>query len=991
MEQPLYDVIIGNIDGAREPYDPDISPSVSVVTRQQAKKRDNPYPKLKVPGSIKDVSLEDIEYEQQSDASLSKLRQYVAEGRNFEKTNGTKVNYILKKKLMYREFMSPKVENGKLFRQLVVPEVYRSDVMKLAHESLMAGHMATRRTVYRVLSEFYWPGVESDVKRYCQSCDICQRTVPKGKQVRAPLGKTPIIDVPFRRVAVDIVGPLVPVTDKGNRYILTLVDYATRYPEGVALPSIETERVAEALIDIFCRVGFPREMLTDMGAQFTSNLMSEVSRLISLRQLTTTPYHPMCNGLVERFNGTMKLMLKRLCAERPRDWDKYLGPALFAYREVPQESVLFSPFELVYGWPVRGPMTILKELWTREITDPEVRSTYEYVINLRERLESTCELVKQNLEKASRKQSRIYNRKSRSRKMKVGQKVLVLLPTKANKLLMHWKGPFSIVEKISDLDYRIDMRGKLKMFHVNMLKLYVEREQTNVCVSAPDHKVGFVATVSVIDLENEDTDDVDNYESELIETPVAVAKETLRDVHINEALKANETVKVQCLLDKFSHVLTDIPGRTNVLQHDIKLTSDDPVRFKPYPIPYAMLDTVNKEVDKMIEMDIIERSDSPYSSPFVIVKKKDQSNRFCIDFRGLNSITIFDAETMGNIEEMFSKLSGYQFISKIDLTKGYWQISLVDAAKPKTAFQTPRGLFQFKVLPFGLVNSGATFVRCMRKVLEGLENVDNFVDDIIVYTRSFNHHMEVLESVFERLASANLSARPSKCYIAYSSLEVLGHIVGTDRLSPNPDKIEVIKNAHRPTTKKQVRSFIGMAEFYRKFVPNFSDIASPLTDLTKKGQPNQVRWEAIHERAFSSLKNALVKAPVLKLPNFSQVFILQTDASDNGIGAILLQDEDNIRLPVSYASKKLKASERNYSTIEKECLAIVWAISKFQRYLYGKQFILETDHQPLIYLQKSKIANARLMRWSLLLQPYRFRIVAIKGKDNVGADFLSRI
>ncbi|VDI22121.1 Hypothetical predicted protein [Mytilus galloprovincialis] len=184
-----------------------------------------------------------------------------------------KVNYILKKKLMYREFMSPKVENGKLFRQLVVPEVYRSDVMKLAHESLMAGHMATRRTVYRVLSEFYWPGVESDVKRYCQSCDICQRTVPKGKQVRAPLGKTPIIDVPFRRVAVDIVGPLVPVTDKGNRYILTLVDYATRYPEGVALPSIETERVAEALIDIFCRVGFPREMLTDMGAQFTSNLM----------------------------------------------------------------------------------------------------------------------------------------------------------------------------------------------------------------------------------------------------------------------------------------------------------------------------------------------------------------------------------------------------------------------------------------------------------------------------------------------------------------------------------------------------------------------------------------------------------------------------------------------------------------------------------------------------------------------------------------------
>ncbi|CAC5383268.1 unnamed protein product [Mytilus coruscus] len=203
-------IIIGNIDGAREPYDPDISLSVSVVTRQQAKQRDNPYPKLKVSGSIKDVSLENIEREQQSGESLMKLRQYVTEDRHFEKTNGTKI----------------------------APEAYRTDLMKLAHESLMAGHMATRRTVYRVLSELYWPGVEFDVKWYCRSCKICQRTVPKGKQIRAPLSKTLIIDVPFRRVAVYIVGPLVPVTDKGNRYILTLVDYATRYPEGVALPSI---------------------------------------------------------------------------------------------------------------------------------------------------------------------------------------------------------------------------------------------------------------------------------------------------------------------------------------------------------------------------------------------------------------------------------------------------------------------------------------------------------------------------------------------------------------------------------------------------------------------------------------------------------------------------------------------------------------------------------------------------------------------------------
>lgn len=991
LEDPLYDVIIGNIEGAREPFKPDLSYRVSVVTRQQAKAKEKPYPKLKVPDTLDHVSTEDIKQAQQSDQSLSKIRQYVKEGKMFKKPNGTTVSYKVKKTLLYRQFQSPNVEKGKTFCQLVVPVAFRGNVMKLAHESLMAGHLATRRTVSRILTEFYWPGVEADTKRYCRSCDICQKTVPKGKQVKAPLGKMPIIDVPFRRVAVDLVGPLVPITDKGNRYILTIVDYATRYPEAVALPSIETERVAEALIEVFCRVGFPREMLTDMGTQFTSDLMSEVSRLISLRQLTTTPYHAMCNGLVERFNGTMKMMLKRLCAERPRDWDKYLGPALFAYREVPQESIAFSPFELMYGWPVRGPMTILKELWTKEISDPEVRSTYEYVINLRERLESTCELVKQNLQKASKKQARIYNRRSRSRKLKVGQKVLVLLPTKANKLLMHWKGPFTVVEKVTDLDYRIDMEGKIKMFHLNMLKLYVERESTSTEVDQSNDKVNTIAAVSVIDFETEDIVDCNDYEGELIESPVSKSIETTQDVHINESLEDEQRSKVQCLLDKYSNVLSDIPGKTNVLEHDIKLTCDEPIRVKPYPIPYAMIETVNKELDNMIDLDVIEKSDSPYSSPFLIVKKKDQSNRFVIDFRKINSYTVFDAETMGNIDEMFAKLSGYKFISKLDLTKGYWQIGLADGAKEKTAFQTPRGLFHFKVLPFGLVNSGASFVRCMRKVLEGLENVDNFVDDIILYTMTFDHHLEVLGNVLERLAIANLTAKPSKCHIGYHSLEVLGHIVGSDRLSPNPDKIEVIKNASRPKTKKQVRSFLGLAEFYRKFVKDFSRIASPLTDLTKKGCPNQVRWEECHENAFSTLKNALIQAPVLKIPNFSQIFILQTDACDTGIGSILLQEEDNTRMPICYASKKLKASERNYSTIEKECLAIVWAINKFHRYLYGKEFILETDHQPLAYLQRSKIANARLMRWSLLLQQYRFRIVAIRGKDNVGADYMSRM
>lgn len=344
---------------------------------------------------------------------------------------------------MYREYQA-KTETSKTFTQLVVPKKFREIVTKLAHESIMSGHLATSRTTSRILSEFYWPGIQSDVKRFCRSCDICQRTIQKGKVSKYPLQKMPLIDVPFKRVAVDIVGPIQPVTDKGNRYILTLVDFATRYPEAIPMPSIETERVAEALIDIFSRVGVPVEMLSDMGSQFTSSIMREVSRLLSLNQLTTTPYHPMTNGMVERFNGTLKQMLKRMCADRPRDWDKYINPVLFAYREVPQESLRFSPFDLVYGRHVRGPMGILKELWTKEIDDPQVKSTYQYVLDLRERLETTAELARENLEKASQRQAKFFNKSTRAKNMKVGDKVLVLQPTDSNKLLMQWKGPFSV-------------------------------------------------------------------------------------------------------------------------------------------------------------------------------------------------------------------------------------------------------------------------------------------------------------------------------------------------------------------------------------------------------------------------------------------------------------------------------------------------------------------------------------------------------------------
>ena len=229
--------------------------------------------------------------------------------------------------------MHPYVNGGKPLKQVVVPVQLRNRIIELAHGSIMGGHMGIKKTTDKIQSAFYWPGFQGDVTRYCKSCDVCQMTVNKGSIPKVPLEKMPLIDKPFKRVAIDLVGPIGPPSEDGHRYILTLVDFATRYPEAVPLKNIDTETVAEALVDIFSRFGVPEEILSDLGTQFVSECMKEMTRLLSIKQLTTTPYHPMCNGLTEKFNGTMKSMLKRLCSEQPRQWHRYINPLLFAYRE----------------------------------------------------------------------------------------------------------------------------------------------------------------------------------------------------------------------------------------------------------------------------------------------------------------------------------------------------------------------------------------------------------------------------------------------------------------------------------------------------------------------------------------------------------------------------------------------------------------------------------------------------------------------------------
>ena len=876
----------------------------------------------------------------------------------------------------------------------MLPLLLRESVLEVAHDSILVGHLSTKKTYDRVTATFFWPGAYGDVTKYCQSCDICQRTVPKSRCGKTPLVMMPIVGDLFDRVSIDLVGPL-PMSDRKHRWILTLVDCATRYPEAIAIKSIDTIECAEALVNIFSRLGIPREILSDRGSQFVSDLMREIARLFSIRQLRTTPYHAQCNGLVERFNGTIRRMLQKMAAERPTDWDRCLPALLFAYREVTQESLGFSPFELVLGRSVRGPMRVLRDLWANEETDEEVRTTYQYILELRERLESTCQLAHEELSKAQCKQRKYFNRKAKAKHLEIGDKVLLLLPTKENKLEMQWQGPYSIVKKVRENDYVIDIAGSHKMFHANMLCKYHIRktvEQGMVFMCGNRHleitDVGeFVDEMTVSSIE-EDNDGVE--ENDDIKYCQLRDTQTWEDVKISKDLTEEQRHEVRELLEEYSDVLTDIPGKTDLLECTIDLIDGEPFRVRAYPVPYALKQEMNKEVGDMLKADIIESSTSEYASSPVVVRKTDGSVRYCVDFRKLNAKTVFHADLIPNQEVLINKLGSDAFISRIDLTKGFWQVPIKLEDRKYTAFQTEQGLMQFKYMPFGLVNALAIFCRMVRKLLCGVDNVEAYVDDIIPHTVTWNDHLRVLREVFERLRQHGLTAKPSKCEIGHVELDLLGYVVGRGSVKPQATKVDKILQTRKPETKKELRSFLGTIGFYQKFVDNYAKIAKPLTDRLRKGATNVINWDDESNSAFETLKSSLTDKPILRLPDFQRQFILRTDASDGGLGAVLMQEYDGVNMPVMFISRKLSDTETRYSTIERECLGLFWATKRLHVYLYGTEFVLETDHQPLAFMNRTKISNDRVMRWALHMQMYRYQIRIVKGIDNTIADFLSR-
>ena len=784
----------------------------------------------------------------------------------------------------------------------------------------------------------------------------------------------PVVGQPFEKIAMDIVGPL-ERSKSGNRYVLVICDYATRYPEAIPLRSIEAKKIANELVKLFSRVGIPREILTDQGSNFTSKLLKQIYLLLSVKGVTTSPYHPQTDGLVERFNGTLKSMIRKFVDEDPKSWDEMLPYLLFAYREVSQESTGFSPFELLYGWKVRGPLDVMKEAWTGTVTGPQ--SVVSHVLTIRDRLTSMTDLVKANMDKAQTQQKSWYDRKSKAREFKSDDEVLLLLPSSTNALEAKWMGPYRVVQRVGPVDYEIEMgdrRKKRKVFHVNLLKEFIRRvPEVLVCVGIKDV-----------------SGDAEGQDEDVTWTCDGSSKV---ENNMDEGLSFAQKEDLARELSDFDQVLIDRPGQTDVMDYDIEMTPGvKPERQRPYRIPQAKVEQAKKEVEMMLDLGIIEESNSAWSSPFIMVPKPDGSTRFCVNYKKVNKLSKFDAYPMPLIEEVIEKIGPAKYISKLDLCKGYWQIPLTERSKQYTAFTSPTGLYQFKYLPFGLHGAPATFQRMMDRLLRGKDHyAAAYMDDLVIFSDDWESHLIHLRDVLETLKQANLTVKPSKCRFGQTSVSYLGHLVGSGQVKPQKTKIEAIESWPKPETKTDVKSFLGVTGYNRKFIPNYADTAAPLSDLTRKKGSNKVVWTPQCNRSFQLLKEALCDNSVLAMPDFSEEFILQTDASDRGLGAVLSQmGNDGKDHPVVFLSRKLKPHEENYATIEKECLAIKWAIESLQYYLLGREFKVVTDHQPLKWLNEAKEKNKRLTRWSLDLQPFCFHVEHRKGRSNGNADGLSR-
>ena len=919
-----------------------------------------------------------IEY-QENDPEIRELKEKALDKDEIQRVP---VGYYVDNGVLMRKFRPPEVSVEDVWtvvNQIVVPKVYRKEIIAMAHDLPLGGHLGVNKTVEKILKQFFWPGLRSEVAQFCRGCHTCQMVGKyKADPPVAPLHPIPVFGEPFSRVVIDCVGPL-PKTKSGNQYLLTVMCANTRYPEAFPLRNIRTPSITKVLMKFFTTFGLPREVQSDQGSNFTSGLFQQVLYELGIKQITSSAYHPESQGVLERFHSTLKVMMRMYCYENEKDWDEGIPLLLFAARESVQESLGFSPFELVFGHRVRGPLNLISEQWSNEKVEIGL---LDYVVKFKERLRRTWEMAHEKLGKNQSRMKTWYDRKARLRVFKPGDRVLVLFPLQSNPLCARFHGPYEIDKRVGEVDYLVktpDRRKPCQLCHVNMLKEYVGRDQKGVAACS---KVEHSEEVKEEEVKKEVTSTCKLSNSEVLER----IDEKL--THLNEEQRKT----MMALVLKYRDIFPDVPRCTTIAEHDVDVGDARPIKQHPYRMNPDKRELAETEVEYMLKHNIIRPSSSSWSSPCVLVPKPNGSVRFCTDYRKVNAITKTDVFPIPRVDDCIDRIGSAKYLTKMDLLKGYWCVPLTERGREISAFVTSSGLYEYNVLPFGMKNAPATFQRMMESVVQGLEHTHAYIDDLITRSDTWEEHVKNVEELFERLAQARLTVNLGKSEFGCGTVMYLGHEIGQGKVAPIDAKVKAILAFPTPTDRKSLRRFLGMIGYYRKFCNNFAQLALPLTNLLKGGV--KFVWSDACQRSLEALKNVLCHYPVLRSPDFTKGFSLAIDASDEAAGAVLLQkseDDSSIEHPVAYYSRKFDKHQKNYSTVEKESLALVLALQHFEVYISSeKPLIVHTDHNPLVFLSKMKTKNRRLLSWSLMLQEYNLEIRHIRGKDNVLADTLSR-
>ncbi|XDV49410.1 hypothetical protein PO909_018663 [Leuciscus waleckii] len=875
--------------------------------------------------------------------------------------------------------------------QVVIPKPYREQVLSVAHDHELSGHVGVRKTYDNLLKHFFWPSMKSDVSKFCKSCHACQLSGKPNQVIPpAPLRPIPVLGEPFERILIDCVGPL-PKTKSGNSYLLTLMCTSTRYPEAIPLRSLKAHGVVKAIVKFCTTFGVPKYIQSDQGTNFMSKVFTKVIKKLNIKHQVSSAYHPQSQGAIERFHQTLKSMLRTFCVDQQKEWDEEIPLLLFAIRTTTQASLGFSPAELIFGHTVRGPLKILQEQILSSNRPSPTTNVLDYISSFRERLHKVWKLAKRSLDSAQDQMKTRYDQKAVQRSFQIGEKVLVLLPVPGSALKAKFTGPYDIKEKLSVTDYVVDTpnrKKKSRVCHINMLKAYVSRSNS-------ENKIPVVTVAPVNVSPSEYSPEIDGLK--MSSAAFSTARLSNSETLLNFATKLSHlSISAQAdildLVKTYPTLFSDSPTTTHVLKHDIDVGSHAPVKQSAYRVNPLKKELMKQETQYLLKHNLAAPSSSPWCSPCLLVPKPDGTSRFCTDYRKVNALTKADSFPLPRMEDCVDRVGNAKFVTKLDLLKGYWQVPLTERASEISAFATPEAFLQYRVMPFGLRNAGATFQRLMSIVLSNISNCEVYLDDVVCHASTWEEHLKILEEVFKCLRDANLTLNLAKCEFGCATVTYLGKEVGSGQICPLSSKIQAVLDFPIPKNRRDLRRFLGMTGYYRCFCKNFSSVAYPLTELLRKAV--SFKWTSECQSAFEALKTLLCSSPVLVAPLFEKPFLIEVDASGSGVGAVLLQTgEDFLNHPISFFSKKFLKHQMNYSTIEKEALALILALQHFEVYIGSsvQPVTIFTDHNPLTFLQQMSNSNHRLMRWSLICQSYNMKICHKKGIENVIADSLSRV